>query len=91
MNTPSRRDRLRPLEYLLIAGVLALFTGLIVLGTTREPLLAIVFFGVAFIVTLVTIALLELSTKPNAEEPQGGLTCPSWEPTLCVGMLGFRR
>ncbi|HXD62365.1 MAG TPA: hypothetical protein VN619_10620 [Lacisediminihabitans sp.] len=68
MNTPSRRDRLRPLEYLLIAGVLALFTGLIVLGTTREPLLAIVFFGVAFIVTLVTIALLELSTKPNAEE-----------------------
>ncbi|WP_349899151.1 hypothetical protein [Parafrigoribacterium soli] len=68
MNTPSRRDRLRPLEFLLIAGVLALFTGLIVLGTTREPLLAIVFFGVAFIVTLVTIALLELSMKPNAEE-----------------------
>jgi uncharacterized membrane protein YkgB len=68
MNTPTRRDRLRPLEFLLIAGVLALFTGLIVLATTREPLLAIVSFGIAFIVTLVTIALLELAMKPNAEE-----------------------
>lgn len=68
MNTPSRRDRLRPLEFLLIAGVLALFAGLIVLVTVREPILAIVVFGIAFIVTLVTIALLELATKPNAAE-----------------------
>jgi len=68
MNVPSRKDRLRPLEFLLIAGVLALFMGLIVLVTTREPILAIVSFGIAFIATLVTIALLELATKPNAAE-----------------------
>ncbi len=68
MNVPSRKDRLRPLEFLLIAGVLALFAGLIVLVTVREPVLAIVSFGIAFIVTLVTIALLELATKPNAAE-----------------------
>jgi uncharacterized membrane protein YkgB len=68
MNVPSRKDRLRPLEFLLIAGVLALFAGLIVLVTVREPILAIVSFGIAFIATLVTIALLELATKPNAAE-----------------------
>ncbi|MEO7124154.1 MAG: hypothetical protein ABI400_13760 [Lacisediminihabitans sp.] len=68
MNAPTRKDRLRPLEFLLIAGVLALFAGLIVLLSTREPLFAIIMFGVAFIVTLVTIALLELATKPNAAE-----------------------
>jgi Na+/melibiose symporter-like transporter len=68
MNAPSRRDRLRPLEFLLIAGVLALFAGLIVLVTTREPIFAIVVFGIAFIVTLVTIALLELAMKPDAAE-----------------------
>lgn len=68
MTAPSRRDRLRPFEFLLIAGVIALFVGLVVLATTREPILAIVFFGIAFVVTLVTIALLELAMKPDAAE-----------------------
>ena len=68
MNVPSRKDRLRPVEFLLIAGACALFAGLIVLVTVREPILAIVVFGICFIVTLVTIALLELGTKPNEAE-----------------------
>jgi len=68
MSVPSRKDRLRPLEFLLIAGVLALFAGLIVLVTVREPILAVVSFGIAFIASRVTIALLELATKPNAAE-----------------------
>lgn len=68
MTAPTRKDRLRPLEFLMIAGALALFAGLIVLVTVREPILALVVFGIAFIVTLVTIALLELATKPNEAE-----------------------
>ncbi|MEO6943399.1 MAG: hypothetical protein ABI053_01650 [Lacisediminihabitans sp.] len=68
MNAPSRRDRLRPLEYLILAGVAALFIGLIVLATTREPILALVFFGITFIVTLMTLALLTLSMKADDAE-----------------------
>ncbi|CAN5279007.1 hypothetical protein BH09ACT3_BH09ACT3_11550 [soil metagenome] len=65
---PSRRDRLRPLEYLLIALVVSVFVGLVVLGTTRQLLLAVVFFGVAFIVSLVGIAMLALAIKPDDAE-----------------------
>ena len=65
---PSRRDQLRPLEFLLIAAAVAVFIGLVVLGSTRQPLLAIIFFGVAFIVTLVTIAMLALAIKPDDAE-----------------------
>jgi uncharacterized membrane protein len=68
MNAPSRRDRIRPLELLLIAGIIAVFIGLVVLGSTREPILALVFFGITFIVTLVTIALLVLSMKADDAE-----------------------
>lgn len=67
-NGPSRRDRLRPLEFLIIAAVVAVFVGLVVLGTTRQLLLAIIFFGIAFIVTLVTIAMLALAVKPDDAE-----------------------
>ncbi|MHB1171287.1 MAG: hypothetical protein ACYCZY_02095 [Lacisediminihabitans sp.] len=68
MNAPSSRDRLRPLELLGISGVVALFIGLVVLGSTREPMLALVFFGVAFIVSLVVIAMLALAVKPDDAE-----------------------
>lgn len=68
MNAPSRRDRLRPLEYLLLAGIASVFIGLIVLATTRDPILALVFFGITFIVTLVTLALLTLSMKADEAE-----------------------
>jgi hypothetical protein len=65
---PSRRDRLRPLEFLLIALVISLFIGLVVLGTTRELMLSLIFFGVAFIVSLVGIAMLSLAVKPDDAE-----------------------
>ncbi|MGA0567681.1 hypothetical protein ACO2Q7_10130 [Rathayibacter sp. KR2-224] len=66
--TPSLRDRMKPVEFLGIAAVLALFVGLIVLMATREPVLAIVFFGIAFIVTLVVLAMFALGFKPDDEE-----------------------
>lgn len=68
MVTPSLRDRLRPLELLVLSGIIGLFTGLVILLTTREWWLVGIGFGVAFILAIMTIALLALSAKPNAQE-----------------------
>ncbi|MHA7984858.1 hypothetical protein ACX9R5_03550 [Rathayibacter sp. CAU 1779] len=65
---PSLRDRMKPIEFIGIAAVLALFVGLIVLMATREPILSLIFFGVAFIVTLVVLAMFALGFKPDDEE-----------------------
>lgn len=68
MTTPDRRDRTRPLELLVISGVLALFTGLVVLMSTRDLILALIFLGIAFIVSLVVLAMLALAVRPTGEE-----------------------
>jgi undecaprenyl pyrophosphate phosphatase UppP len=68
VTTPSRQDRLRPLEFVVISVIVAVFIGLVVLFTTRQPILAVIFFGVAFIVSLVVIAMLSLAIKPNEAE-----------------------
>jgi hypothetical protein len=65
---PSRRDRLRPWEYVGMAAIVAIFIGLVVFGSTRQIVLALVFFGVAFIVSLVVIAMLSLAVKPDELE-----------------------
>ncbi|WP_198165672.1 hypothetical protein [Agromyces laixinhei] len=65
---PSRRDVLRPIEYVGGAAIAAIFTGLVVLITAREPMLALIIAGIVFIVVLVTLALLSMAVKPNAEE-----------------------
>lgn len=66
--TPSRKDRLRPLELIGFSGVLAVFTFLIVLMSTRDIQLALIFAGVAFIAALVMVALAGLGMKPNPED-----------------------
>jgi RsiW-degrading membrane proteinase PrsW (M82 family) len=68
VNEPTRRDRLKPVELIVISAILSGFVGLVVLMVTREFLMAGVFFGVAFIVTLVVMAMLSLSIKPNDRE-----------------------
>ena len=65
---PSRSDRLKPAELLAISAGMALFVGLTILGTTREPMLSVIGLGVTFIVALVVIAMLVLGMKPNASE-----------------------
>jgi uncharacterized membrane protein YkgB len=65
---PSRSEILKPLELVGLAGVMALFLGLVVLMSTREPLLALIGFGITFIVVLVVIAMLVLNMKPNDAE-----------------------
>jgi hypothetical protein len=65
---PPLRERLRPLELLGISAVLGVFAGLVVLMATREIVLAAVFFGVAFIVSLVVLAMLALAVAPTGDE-----------------------
>ncbi len=66
--TPSRRERLRPLELLVFSAVLGVFAGVIVLFTTRDIVLGLVFLGVGFIVSLMMVALVGLGGKPSKED-----------------------
>ncbi|MFF1876500.1 hypothetical protein [Leifsonia sp. NPDC058230] len=65
---PTRRDRFLPAELLGISGALGVFVGLIVLIATREFLFAGIALGIAFIVSLVFMALFAMAFKPNAAE-----------------------
>jgi hypothetical protein len=66
--TPEWRDRTRPAELLGISAVLALFAGLVVFMSTRDFVLGLIFFGIAFIVSLVVLAMVALATRPNGDE-----------------------
>jgi amino acid transporter len=68
MSAPARRDRTRPVELIGLSAILGVFTFLIVFMGTREPLVALEFAGVAFIVGLVGLAMLALTSKPNEDE-----------------------
>ncbi|MBX3067080.1 MAG: hypothetical protein KF867_01660 [Cryobacterium sp.] len=70
LNEPSLRERLRPAELVGLSATIGVFTGLVILLTTREWLFAVIGFGVAFIAGAVTIALLALYEKPNSSELQ---------------------
>jgi hypothetical protein len=65
---PTRRDRFRPAQLLGISAGLGEFEGIIVLSATREFILAGVALGIAFIVSLVLMALFALAFKPTAAE-----------------------
>lgn len=62
---PSRRDILKPVELLVFAVIAAVFTGGIAYMSTRDIVIAAIGFGVAFIVTLVGIAMFALAVKPD--------------------------
>jgi Na+/melibiose symporter-like transporter len=68
MTQPSRKDRMRPAEYLLLAGGIALFSGLVTLMTTRDFVVTAIVFGIIFILALMTLALLALAMKPDDAE-----------------------
>ena len=68
MTTPSRRDRLRPVELLGISAIVAVFTGLVVLFSTRELQLALIFLGIAFIVVVVVLAMLQLASTSDQDD-----------------------
>lgn len=68
---PSLRERARPAEVLGLAAALAGFVFLGVLFSSRNLLLAVEFFGAAFVVSVVVCATLLLAiSKP--EPPDDG-------------------
>ncbi len=73
---PGRRERTRPLELIGISLGLGVFVGLVVLMGSREWLVAAEFAGVAFIVSLVVLAMLLLAVAPK-DPPPGGDEPPS--------------
>jgi type IV secretory pathway VirB3-like protein len=68
MTNPSRRDRMRPVELLGISAIIAVFTGLVVLLSTREVMLAVIFLGIAFIVVVVVLAMLQLASTSDQDD-----------------------
>jgi hypothetical protein len=65
---PSRRDMLRPVEYVGGSAIAAIFTGAIVLMVTRDWTMSLIVTGGVFIVVLVVLALLAMAIKPDATE-----------------------
>lgn len=65
---PTKKDRLRPLEFIGFSAVLAVFAGLVVLMGSRDPILALIAAGIGFIGALVMSALVGLGMKPNPED-----------------------
>lgn len=59
---------MKPAELIGIAVVIAVFVGLIAILSTREPMLALIGAGVAFIVTLIVLAMFTLSLKQSDNE-----------------------
>lgn len=68
MEAPSRRDRTRPVELIGLSAVFAVFAGLVVLISAREVVLALIFAGIAFIISLVVLAMLTLAVRPDNDE-----------------------
>lgn len=68
MTEPTLRERLRPMELVGLSAALAIFAGLVVLMSTRDVILAVIAFGIAFAVSLVVIAMLALAVAPSGEE-----------------------
>ena len=65
---PSRRDVLRPVEYIGGAAIAAIFTGVVTLVVTRDLTLALIGTGGVFIIVLVALALFAMAVKPDASE-----------------------
>lgn len=65
---PDRRARTKPVELLALSGGFGLFVGVVVLLSTRQILLAAIFFAVSFIVSIVTVATLALTVDASPEE-----------------------
>ena len=68
---PSRRERFRPAELIGLSLAAGLFAGVVVLFTVRDLGLAVIFLGVAFIVSLVGFAMLAL-VAGEPKTPPGG-------------------
>lgn len=71
MATPSLRERFRPAELVGLSAGFALFLGLVVAMSTQDWVLAGIGFGVAFIVSLVVLAMLALTASSDDNQKDG--------------------
>ena len=67
---PSRRDRFRPLELLVLAAIVGVGVGAVVAASIRNIGTGAIFGGIAFIVSLVVLATLAITTHPDEAEKQ---------------------
>lgn len=65
MTEPTARITLRPAELVGLAGIVAVFVGLITLMVTRELVFSLIVLGGAFVLGLITLAMLMLAVTPN--------------------------
>lgn len=65
MTEPTARITLRPAELVGLAGIVAVFVGLITLMVTRELIFSLIVLGGAFVLGLITLAMLMLAVTPN--------------------------
>jgi len=70
MTEPTRRDRFRPAELIILSLVIAAFGGIVTLMSTRDVVLTLIVIGIIFILSLMTIALLVMAVKPDDAEKQ---------------------
>ena len=70
MAAKKTAQTMAPMEFVAISGVLALFAGLIVLMVTRDLISAVIAAGLAFVLSIIAIAMLLLAMTPNAT-PEG--------------------
>ena len=70
MAAKKTAQTMAPMEFVAISGFLALFAGLIVLMVTRDLISAVIAAGLAFVFTIIAIAMLLLAMIPNAT-PEG--------------------
>lgn len=67
---PDRIRKMAPVEYVAIAGVLAVFAFGTILMVSRDAALASIGMGATFVVVIMVIAMLLLAMKPN-RVPEG--------------------
>ena len=63
-------NALRPMEYVSLSGVVALFAGAIFLMVTRDPLIASVVVDGVFVIVIIGLAMMVLAMSPN-KKPEG--------------------
>lgn len=62
---PSRGEKLKPIELVVISAVLGVFAAAVVMMATQDFKLVFVFGVGGFIIALITIAMLGLGARPN--------------------------
>lgn len=67
MSKPSKSERMRPVELLVMSLVLSLFIGLVVWLTARDFNLGLIFFGISFVVALLLLSMLLFTMYPRQD------------------------